>query len=164
MLTGDSHEVARQVAARVSVDDLRARLLPEEKLEAVRSLERQGERVAVVGDGVNDAPALAAADVGIAMGVAGTHVAIETADIALMGDDLELLAPAIRGARRAMAIVRQNIAFAVAIKVVFLALAVAGQATLWMAVAADMGASLAVIANGLRALSAPMPADSRGVK
>jgi Cd2+/Zn2+-exporting ATPase len=163
MLTGDSHEVARQVAARVPVDDLRSRLLPEEKLEAVRSLERQGERVAVVGDGVNDAPALAAADVGIAMGAAGTHVAIETADIALMGDDLELLAPAIRAARRAMAIVRQNIAFAVGIKVVFLALAVAGQATLWMAVAADMGASLAVIANGLRALSAPRPADSRRV-
>jgi Cd2+/Zn2+-exporting ATPase len=164
MLTGDSQEVARQVAAHVSVDDIHSRLLPEEKLEAVRVLKRQEERVAVVGDGVNDAPALAAADVGIAMGVAGTHVAIETADIALMGDDLELLAPAIRGARRAMAIVRQNIAFAVAIKVVFLALAVAGQATLWIAVAADMGASLAVIANGLRALSAPMPADSRGVK
>jgi len=155
MLTGDSAAVAGPVGAAVGVDEVRARLLPEEKHAAVLELESQGERVMVVGDGVNDAPALAAATVGVAMGVAGTHVALETADVALMGDDLALLAPLIRRARSTLAIVRQNIVIAVGLKAVFLALAAAGQATLWMAVAADMGASLVVIVNGLRALGAP---------
>ena len=152
MLTGDGETVARPVGAAVGVDQVRARLLPEEKHAAVLELERQGEGVMVVGDGINDAPALAAATVGVAMGVAGTHIALETADVALMGDDLALLAPLIRRARGALAIVRQNIAIAIGLKVVFLGLAAVGQATLWMAVAADMGASLIVIANGLRAL------------
>ncbi len=155
MLTGDSAAVAEPVGRAVGVDDVRARLLPEEKHAAVVEMESRGERVMVVGDGVNDAPALAAATVGVAMGVAGTHIALETADVALMGDDLALLAPLIRRARATLAIVRQNIAFAVGLKAVFLALAAAGQATLWMAVAADMGASLLVIANGLRALRRP---------
>jgi Cd2+/Zn2+-exporting ATPase len=152
MLTGDGVTVARPVGAAVGVDEIRAHLLPEEKHAAVLELEGRGERVMVVGDGINDAPALAAATVGVAMGVAGTDVALETADVALMGDDLALLAPLIRRARGALAIVRQNIAIAVGLKVVFLGLAATGQATLWMAVAADMGASLIVIANGLRAL------------
>jgi Cd2+/Zn2+-exporting ATPase len=159
MITGDSRTAAEAVARAVGVPEVRARLLPEEKLAAVRELEAQGEVVAVVGDGVNDAPALAAATVGIAMGAAGTHAALETADVALMGDDLTLLAPTIRRARRTLAIIRQNMTVAIGLKALFLVLAVLGQATLWMAVAADMGASLLVIANGLRAL----PASSRPV-
>jgi Zn2+/Cd2+-exporting ATPase len=155
MLTGDRARVAEPVGALVGVDEVRAGLLPEEKYQAVLELESDGAQVMVVGDGVNDAPALAAATVGVAMGVAGTHVALETADVALMGDDLSLLAPMIRRARATLAIVRQNIAVAVGLKALFLVLAAAGRATLWMAVAADMGASLLVIANGLRALRRP---------
>jgi len=154
MLTGDSETAARAVARVVGVTDIGARLLPEEKLAAVRELQAEGEVLAVVGDGVNDAPALAAATVGIAMGAAGTDVAIETADVALMRDDLTLLAPLLRRARTTLGIIRQNIALALGVKAVFLVLALLGQATLWMAVAADMGASLLVIANGLRALPA----------
>lgn len=155
MLTGDNAGVAAGVAAELGVDDVRAALLPGDKHAAVAALKGAGERVAVVGDGVNDAPALAAADVGIAMGAAGSHVALETADIVLMGDDLSQVAQTVRRSRQTVRIVRQNIVFALAVKGVFLALALAGQATLWMAVAADMGASLAVIANGLRAMAAP---------
>ncbi len=154
MLTGDSATAAGAVGRSVGVTDVRARLLPQEKLAAVRELQAEGEILAVVGDGVNDAPALAAATVGIAMGEAGTHVALETADVALMRDDLTLLAPLIRRARGTLSIIRQNMALALGLKAVFLVLAVLGQATLWMAVAADMGASLLVIANGLRALPA----------
>lgn len=155
MLTGDNAEVAAGVAREIGVDDVRAGLLPADKYEAVLSLKHGGETVAVVGDGVNDAPAMAAADVGIAMGGAGTHVALETADIVLMGDDLNQVAHTVRRSRRTVSIVRQNIGFALGVKVVFLILAVMGQATLWMAVAADMGASLAVITNGLRAMHLP---------
>ncbi len=155
MLTGDSETAARAVAGSVGITEVRARLLPEEKQAAVRELEAGGSTVAVVGDGVNDAPALAAATVGIAMGAAGTHAALETADVALMGDDLSRLAPAIRHSRFTLAVIRQNITVAVALKAIFLGLALVGKATLWLAVAADMGASLLVIANGMRALSAP---------
>jgi Cd2+/Zn2+-exporting ATPase len=155
MLTGDNQAVARRVGAELGVDDVRAGLLPADKQVAVAGLRQQGERVGVVGDGVNDAPALAAADIGIAMGAAGSHVALETADIVLMSDDLGQVAQTIDRSRRTVRIVKENITFALAIKAVFLGLALAGMATLWMAVAADMGASLAVILNGLRALQHP---------
>lgn len=158
MLTGDAAATGRAIGTTVGIGEVHAGLLPEEKLALVRRLQQQGRRVAVVGDGINDAPALAAANIGIAMGAAGTHVALETADVALMGDDLALLAPTFRRARATRAIIEQNIAIAVGLKLLFLGLALAGQATLWMAVAADMGASLIVIANGLRALhGAPAP-------
>ena len=151
MLTGDNQRAARAVAAAAGVDEVHAELLPDDKVRVVRELEARGERVVFVGDGVNDAPALAAATVGVAMGAAGTDVALETADIALMADDLEKLAFAMRISRRTLGIVKQNIAFSLAIKAIFLVLAVGGWATLWMAVAADMGGSLLVVANGLRA-------------
>ena len=150
MLTGDNAGTARAVAAQAGVDEYRAGLLPDDKVRMVRELEASGQKVAFVGDGVNDAPALAAASVGIAMGAAGTDVALETADIALMGDDLAKVALAMRLSRRTLTIIKQNVAFALAIKAVFLVLAVTGIATLWMAVAADMGGSLLVVANGLR--------------
>lgn len=152
MLTGDNEGTARAVAAQLGIDDFRAGLLPDDKVEAIREMEAKGERIAFVGDGVNDAPALALATVGLAMGAAGTDAALETADIALMADDLSKLPLALRLSRRTLGIIKQNIVFSIAIKVVFLVLALGGWATLWMAVASDMGASLAVIANGLRAL------------
>jgi Cd2+/Zn2+-exporting ATPase len=150
MLTGDNRATARAVAAELGVDEVRAELLPEDKVAAVRELAARG--VAMVGDGVNDAPALAAATVGIAMGAAGTDVALETADVALMSDDLTRLPAAVRLSRRVGRIVRQNILFALLVKVVFIALTPLGFTSLWLAVAADMGASLLVIFNGLRAL------------
>ncbi len=152
MMTGDNEETARAVAERLALDGYRAELLPDDKVKAVREMVTNGQRVSFVGDGVNDAPALAAATVGIAMGAAGTDVALETADIALMADDLSHLPFAIRISRKTSAIIRQNIVFSLATKAVFMGLALVGWATLWMAVAADMGASLAVIANGLRVL------------
>ena len=158
MATGDNEAVARAVGAQLGIEEVRAGLLPADKHRAVTDLRASGARVAVVGDGVNDAPALAAADVGVAMGAAGTHVALETADIVLMGDDLDQVAATIRRSRRTVRIIKQNIAFSLGIKAVFLALALVGQATLWMAVAADMGASLVVIANGLRAMREDAPA------
>ena len=152
MLTGDNEGTAGAVAQQLQIDEHRSGLFPEDKLRIVREFEASGQRVAFVGDGVNDAPALAAATVGVAMGAAGTDVALETADIALMGDDLSKLAFTMRLSRRSLAIIRQNIWFSIAVKAVFLVLAVSGLATLWMAVAADMGASLLVVANGLRVL------------
>lgn len=159
MLTGDRAGAAESVAAAlggpgVGVDEYRADLLPEDKVAAVHALRAEYGRVLFVGDGVNDAPALAAADVGVAMGTAGTDVALETADIALMADDLSKLPVTIRFARRAERIIRANITFSLATKAAFLGLALIGQATLWMAVLADVGASLLVVANGMRALRA----------
>ena len=154
MLTGDSSRTAAAVASQLGIDDFRAQLLPDAKVVAVRELSRHG-KVAFVGDGINDAPALAASTVGIAMGVAGTDVALEAADVALTGDDLTKLKEAIDLSRRAVRIIKQNIIFAIATKAVFLAVALAGVATLWMAIAADMGASLLVVANGMRALRSP---------
>jgi Cd2+/Zn2+-exporting ATPase len=152
MLTGDNQGTARAVASRLGIDAHHAELLPEDKVRVVRELEARGERVAFVGDGVNDAPALAASTVGIAMGVAGTDVALETADIALMGDDLTNVSAAIRRSRKTLRVIRQNVWFSITVKGVFLVLAVSGLATLWMAVAADMGASLVVVMNGMRAM------------
>jgi Cd2+/Zn2+-exporting ATPase len=152
MLTGDNEGTGRTVAGRLGIDEYHAELLPEDKVRIIRELEARGERVAFVGDGVNDAPALAAATVGIAMGAAGTDVALETADIALMADDLTKLSAAIHRSRKTLRVIRQNVWFSIVIKGVFLVLAVGGWATLWMAVAADMGASLVVVMNGMRAM------------
>ena len=151
MLTGDNEAVARAVAARVGVTEWRAGLLPEEKLDAVRALGRDGS-VAMVGDGVNDAPALAGADVGIAMGAAGSDVAIESADVALMADELQRLPEAIGQGRRTLRIIRQNVVVSLAVKAVFVVLAPLGLTTLVLAVVADMGTSLAVTLNALRLL------------
>ncbi|GAP64047.1 Cd2+/Zn2+-exporting ATPase [Ardenticatena maritima] len=150
LLTGDNETTARAVAAQVGIDDVRAGLLPEEKSAAVEALHAQYGAVAMVGDGINDAPALATADVGIAMGAAGTHQAIETADVALMSDDLRKIAYALRLGRAARRTIAANILFSVGIKLLFMALAIPGWTTLWLAVLADDGASLLVTANGLR--------------
>jgi Cd2+/Zn2+-exporting ATPase len=152
MLTGDNRASAGVLARELGVDETLAELLPHDKLEAVEKLRERFGTVAMVGDGVNDAPALASSDVGIAMGAAGTDTALETADIALMADDLLKIPFAIRLGRRTLRNIQANVALSLALKAVFLALAVAGAATLWMAVVADMGASLLVIANGLRLL------------
>lgn len=152
MLTGDNPHTAQAVAAAVGIRDIRANLLPEEKLQIIEELREKFGVVAMVGDGINDAPALARADIGIAMGSAGSDTAIETADIALMDDDPLKLFTMISLSRRTMSILRQNIFFALAIKAVFFCLALTGNATLWMAVFADMGGSLIVVANGLRML------------
>ncbi len=150
MLTGDSPTVAQAVAKEVGVDEVRAGLLPEEKVAAIRELAGDEPFVAMVGDGVNDAPALAQASVGIAMGGAGTAQAMETADIVLMGDDLQQLPAMVRLSRHTHRVVMANIVLALAVKVAVFGLALAGVATLWMAIVADVGASLAVILNGMR--------------
>ena len=152
MLTGDNQGTADAVGGAVGVDEVRAELLPEDKMLAIQEIEQSHGPVAMVGDGVNDAPALATATIGIAMGTAGTDAAVETADIALMSDDLARLPWLVRHARRSLRIVRQNIIFALGVKAAFMALALAQVATLWMAIAADMGASLVVIFNALRLL------------
>jgi Cd2+/Zn2+-exporting ATPase len=152
MLTGDNRPTAEAVAAKAGIDEVRAELLPEDKVTAIEALVAKYGRVAMIGDGVNDAPALARATVGIAMGAAGTDAAIETADIALMADDLSKLPWLIRHSRRVLAVVRQNIAFSLAVKLAFVILTFAGISSLWGAIAADMGASLLVIFNGLRLL------------
>jgi Cd2+/Zn2+-exporting ATPase len=152
MLTGDNERTAREVAAQTGVDEVRARLLPADKVAAVEELQAQYGRLTMVGDGVNDAPAMARATVGIAMGAAGTDAALETADIALMADDLSQLPFTIGLSRRALQIIQTNIALSLAVKGVFLLMAVTGMATLWMAVFADMGTSLLVTLNGLRML------------
>lgn len=155
MLTGDNAAVAQSIASHVGeIDEVRAGLLPEGKVEAVQALLADYGPVAMVGDGVNDAPALALASVGIAMGGAGTAQAMETADVVLMQDDLRQLPDLIHTSRRARWIIRQNVAFSLLIKAVFLALALPGLATMWMAVFADMGASLLVTLNGMRLLRA----------
>ncbi len=156
MLTGDNAATAQAIAAQVGVDDVRANLLPGDKVGAVEALLAEYGAVAMVGDGVNDAPALARATVGIAMGGAGSDQALETADIALMGDDLTLLPFVIRLSRATRRIIVQNVAFSLAIKAIFLLLALGGVATLWMAVFADVGASLLVILNGMRLLGRTM--------
>lgn len=152
MLTGDNPTTARAIADQLGLNDARGNLMPEDKQAAVADLKARHGMVGMVGDGVNDAPALARADIGFAMGAAGTATALETADVAIMDDDPRKIARFIQLSRDTAAILKQNIALALGIKFVFLALAVSGQATLWMAVFADMGSSLMVVFNGLRLL------------
>ncbi len=152
MLTGDNHGTAEAVGQATGVDEVRAELLPADKVGAIEELVSKHERVAMVGDGVNDAPAMARATVAIAMGAAGSDAAIETADIALMSDDLTKIPWLVRHSRRALAIVRQNIVLSLTVKALFVVLTFAGMASLWAAIAADMGVSLIVISNALRLL------------
>lgn len=152
MLSGDNEATARAIGSQAGIKEVESDLLPEDKMAIIRRLQKDGLKVGMVGDGINDAPALAAANLGFAMGAAGSDAAIETADVALMNDDLRRLPDTIRLSRRTAAILSQNIALALGIKAVFFALALAGHATLWMAVFADMGSSLLVIGNGLRLL------------
>jgi Cd2+/Zn2+-exporting ATPase len=149
MLTGDNAHTARAIAAQVQIDEAFGDQLPEDKLRAIESYAQKG-KVGMVGDGINDAPALARADIGFAMGAAGTDAAIETADVALMDDDLTKIARFVRLSRTTRAVLVQNITLALSIKAVFMALTLFGMGTLWMAVFADMGTSLLVVANGLR--------------
>jgi len=152
MLTGDNENTAQAIATKAGVDDFRADLLPEDKVDAIKSLLAEHGKVAMVGDGVNDAPAMAISTVGFAMGTAGTDTALETADIALMADDLTKLTYAIKLSRKALGIIKQNIAFALIIKGLILLLVIPGWLTLWMAVAGDMGSSILVTLNGMRLL------------
>ncbi|WP_394122162.1 heavy metal translocating P-type ATPase [Planococcus donghaensis] len=150
MLTGDHPATATAIAAEIGVTDVRAGLMPEDKLAAIKDLQKQYGRVAMVGDGINDAPALAASSIGIAMGGAGTDAALETADIALMADDLEKLPYTIRLSRKTLRIIKENIVFALGLKIIALLLIIPGWLTLWIAIFADMGATLLVIMNALR--------------
>lgn len=154
MLTGDNRATAQVIGEQAGVSDVRAEMLPEDKWQAITALRAEFGHVGMVGDGINDAPALAAADVGFAMGVTGTDSALETADVTLMDDDLRKLPAFLALSRRSATVLKQNIAIALGIKAVFFALAVVGAASLWMAVFADVGASLLVIANGMRLLRA----------
>lgn len=152
MLTGDNVHTAQAIAAQVGIDEAKGDLLPTDKLQAIEALYAQGHNVGMVGDGINDAPALARAEIGFAMAAAGTDTAIETADVALMDDDLRKIPAFIRLSRQTSSILKQNIALALVIKAIFLGVTFAGIATMWMAVFADMGVSLLVVFNGLRLL------------
>lgn len=152
MLTGDNRITAEAIAREVGIDEVHAELLPEDKLERIEALIARHGVVAMVGDGVNDAPALARASLGIAMGAIGSDAAIETADIALMTDDISKLPWLVRHAKWTLAVIRQNIAFSLGVKAVFFVLTFAGMASLWGAIAADVGASLLVVGNALRLL------------
>lgn len=152
MLSGDNQRTAKAIAAQAGIDEAIGDLLPEDKVERVRELVKRYQYVGMIGDGVNDAPALAVASVGIAMGAIGSDTAIETADMALMKDDLRRVAEAIHLGRRTVRIIQFNVTFALVIKAVFLLLASTGHASLWMAILADTGATLLVIMNALRLL------------
>lgn len=152
MLTGDNAATAKNVAMQAGINTFKAELLPDEKLVALKELHQSEGAVAMVGDGINDAPALAAAAVGFAMGGVGTHTAMEAADVVIMNDDLRRVPETIRLSRRTQTVLWQNIGLALGIKAIFLALALFDHATMWMAVFADMGASLLVVFNGLRLL------------
>lgn len=157
MLTGDNEGTARSIGDELGLDEIHAELLPDEKIARIASMEDLHGAVAMLGDGVNDGPALARATLGVAMGAGGSDVAIETADVTLMGDDPSLFPWLVGHSRRTIGIVHQNIAIALGIKLLVCVLAATGMASLWMAIAADMGASLVVIFNGLRALESPNP-------
>ena len=152
MLTGDNQATATTIAKEAGIDEAQGNLLPEDKLAAIKTMQVRYGATAMTGDGINDAPALAQSDIGFAMGGAGTHTAMEAADVVIMNDDLRRIPETIRLSRRTHAVLWQNISLALGIKAVFLLLALFGQASMWMAVFADMGASLLVVANGLRLL------------
>jgi len=152
MLTGDNTATAKAIATQAGIADARGDLLPEAKLEAIKEMQQRYGATGMTGDGINDAPALAQADIGFAMGAAGTDTAMEAADVVIMNDNLQRVAETVRLSKRTHLILWQNITLALGIKSVFLVLAVFGTATMWMAVFADMGASLLVVANGLRLL------------
>ncbi len=163
MLTGDNASVAQSIGSEVGIDEVLANLLPDEKLSAVRRLEAQHGAVAMIGDGINDAPALAAATVGIAMGSSGAAQAMETADMVLMQDNLSRLPDAVRLSCRTQRVIKQNVALSLGIKAAFLVMVLFGGATLWLAVFADMGTSLIVTFNGMRLLRwAPAAANTPG--
>ncbi len=152
MLSGDNSATAKAVAAQAGIDDARGNLLPEDKLDAIDELRQRYGATGMTGDGINDAPALAQADIGFAMGGAGTDIAMEAADVVIMNDDLRRIGETVRLSRSTHAVLWQNISLALGIKAVFFVLAVSGSASMWMAVFADMGASLLVVGNGLRLL------------
>ena len=154
MLTGDNKATAAQIATETGIDDVRAEMLPADKVGAVEELVKRYGAVAMIGDGVNDAPAMGRATVGIAMGAAGSDAAVEAADIALMSDDLSKLPWLIEHSRRTLGVIRQNVVVSLGVKVLFVLLTFSGAASLWAAIAADMGVSLGVIANALRLLRA----------
>ena len=152
MLTGDTQATAEAIGRQAGLTDIRGNLLPEDKLAAIQAMQKQYGATAMTGDGINDAPALAQADIGVAMGAAGTDIAMEAADVVVMNDDLRRIAETVRLSQRTHAVLWQNIALALGIKAVFLGLALFDNASMWMAVFADMGASLLVVFNGLRLL------------
>ncbi len=152
MLTGDNQTTAQSIGREAGIDDVRGGMLPQEKLDAVQEMQSQYGLTGMTGDGINDAPALAQADIGFAMGAAGTDIAMEAADVVIMNDDLHQIASSVKLSRKTHRVLWQNILFALGIKAVFLFLAIFYGATMWMAVFADMGASLLVVANGLRLL------------
>ena len=154
MLTGDNTSTAQSIARQAGIDDARGDLLPEDKLAAIEEMQKRYGLTAMTGDGINDAPALAQSDMGFAMGGAGTDTAMEAADVVIMNDDLRRIPETIRLSRRTRTVLLQNIVLALGVKAVFLVLAIFGSATMWMAIFADMGASLLVIFNGLRLLRA----------
>ncbi|ASN07063.1 heavy metal translocating P-type ATPase [Virgibacillus necropolis] len=154
MLTGDNEATGKAIGKQLGLSETRAELMPQDKLESIKTLRERYGNVAMVGDGVNDAPALATATVGIAMGGAGTDTALETADIALMADDLERLPYTISLSRKTLSIIKQNVSFALALKVLALLLIIPGWLTLWLAIFADMGATLIVVLNSLRLMHA----------
>ena len=158
MLTGDNRGTAEAIARQINIDEVKAELLPADKVAAVEELVRRYQSVGMIGDGVNDAPAMGRATLGIAMGAAGTDAAVEAGDVALMSDDLLKLPWLIRHSRRTLAIIRQNVTVSLGVKAVFVILTFAGHASLWAAIAADMGVSLLVIANALRLLNTGRPA------
>ncbi len=162
MLTGDNQTTAEAIAKQTGIDEVRAELLPSDKVAAIEDMVRRHGSVAMVGDGVNDAPAMGRANLGIAMGAMGSDAAIETADVALMSDDLSRLPWLVRHSRATLAIIRQNVAFSIAVKLLFTALTVIGLASLWGAIAADVGASLLVVLNGLRLLNRGQASTQQG--
>jgi Zn2+/Cd2+-exporting ATPase len=157
MLTGDNDATAQTIARQAGISEAQGNLLPQDKLDAIKALQQRHGATGMTGDGINDAPALAQADIGFAMGGAGTDTAMEAADVVVMNDDLRRIPETIRLSRKTHVVLWQNISLALGIKAVFMALALFGSATMWMAVFADMGATLIVVANGLRLIRADKP-------